>query len=116
VPRKVVSYVLSFAKGHVGGRLHNRCTRRPRVFEVTVDVVDRDMDILRHVSPAWRTKWTTLAPEHDGAFAYGKLRVPYHAITFSAKALREAEHFAQPIDCLSDVLINENGNDSRRWC
>jgi hypothetical protein len=47
-----------------------------------------------------------LTTEHDGSLGDRELRMTNHTVAFCTEALGEAERLAEPLDCLTDVLVD----------
>src|SRR6267378_1577706 len=107
--------VLAFTKWHVVRRLHDAGAILLRTLEVPVEVIDCYVDVGRDIFPVRCAKRSALTTEHDCTLGDGQLRMANHAVAFSAEALRKAERPTEPVDRLTDVLVDQDRHYSRSW-
>src|SRR6266446_5390996 len=107
--------VLTFTKWHVVRRLHDAGAVLLCTLEVPLDVIDCYVDVGRDLVPVRCAKGSALMTEHDCTLGDGQLRMANHPVAFSAEALRKAERPTQPVDRLTDVLVDQDRHYSRSW-
>src|SRR5713101_7315394 len=107
--------ILAFTKWHVVRRLHDARTVLLRTLEVPVDVIDCYVDVGRDLVPVRCAKGSALTTEHDCTLPDGQLSMANHPVAFCTEALRKAERPAEPIDRLTDVLVDQDRHDGRSW-
>ena len=111
----ILNRILPLSKRHVGWRLHNAGTKMLCALEVRVDVIDCHVDVCVGLAPARRAIRATFAAEYDGAFLNRELRMANRAVVFSPETFRETERPAEPLDCLIDILVNQDGDNGGCW-
>src|SRR5260370_20467200 len=107
--------VLAFTKWHVVRRLHDAGAILLRTLEMPVEVIDCYVDVGRDLFPVRCAKGSALTTEHDCTLGDGQLRMANHPGAFSAEALRKAERPTEPVDRLTDVLVDQDRHYSRSW-
>src|SRR5882762_1746610 len=107
--------ILAFTKWHVVRRLHDAGAILLRTLEVTVEVIDCYVDVGRDFFPVRCAKGSALTTEHDCTLGDGQLRMANHPVAFSAEALRKAERPTEPVDRLTDVLVDQDRHYSHSW-
>src|SRR6266853_4555341 len=107
--------VLAFTKWHVVRRLHDAGAILLRTLELPVEVIDCYVDVGRDLFPVRCAKGSALTTEHDCTLGDGQLRMANHPVAFSAEALRKAERPTEPLDRLTDVLVDQDRHYSLNW-
>ncbi len=115
MPSMIQGSVLAFTKWHVVRRLHDAGAVLLCTLEVPVDVIDCYVDVGRDLVPVRCAKGSALTTEHDCTLDDGQLRMANHPVAFSAEALRKAECPTEPVDRLTDVLVDQDRHYSRSW-
>src|ERR1044072_4168162 len=113
VSRKILGRVLPFTKRHVDWRCDDAGTASLRVLEVFVDISDCDMDAGADVFALRCAKRSTLSSQHDGALAEQELRMTHYSVALCPEVLPEVEGATEPINRLNNILVDQDGSDSR---
>src|SRR5262249_39796589 len=113
VPGRILDSVLPFSEWPVRWLLQNSGPTLLRVIEVPTHIIDRDVHVSVDLVTARCSIRSALSTKHDGPFRDRELRVTNHAVALEAESLREAECSTKPIDRLTDILIDQDRNNSR---
>src|SRR5262245_15734589 len=105
--------VLSFTERHVVRLLYDLSAVLLRMLEVSVKIFHGHVDISSEFVAMRRAKGPALTTKHDGTLGDVKLRMPRHSIKFDAESLGKTERSTQPVDRLTDVLVDQDRHDSR---
>ena len=85
------------------------------VLVVLVDVINRDEYVCADLGSLRCLVRSALTTEHDGSVGDRELRMTSHTVAFCTEALGEAERPAEPLDRLTDILVDQDRYYSRGW-
>ena len=83
---RILSRVLSFTEGHIRWRLDDLGPTRLRLFAVSIDIRNGDMDVLGDTVGRGSAIWSALSTQHQCSLSNGELRVADHAAALCPKA------------------------------
>lgn len=84
--KRILSRVLSFTEGHIRWRLDDLGPTCLRLFAVSIDISNGNMDVLGDTVGRRSAIWSTLSTQHQCSFGNGELRVADHAAALRPKA------------------------------
>src|SRR5262245_8641953 len=113
MPRVIEGGVLTDTKWHVVRRLQYASTVLLRTFEMPVHIIHGDVNVGRDLFPMRCATRSAPPTEHDCALGSGQLRMTNHSVTSGTEALRKAERATEPIDRLTNILVDKDGDDGR---
>src|SRR5436309_15785620 len=111
----IIGSVLAFAKWHVVRRLYDAGTVLLGTLEVRDDIIDCYVDVGRDIVPVRCAKRSALTTAHDCTLRDGQLCMANHPVALCTEALGKPERPTKPVDRLTDVLINQNGDNGGGW-
>src|SRR6267378_5443558 len=115
VPCVVPGRVHPLSERHVGRRIHNVGAALLCVLVVLVDVINRDEYVCGDLGSLRCPVRSALTTKHDGCLGDRELRMAGHTVAFCTEALGEAERPAEPLDRLTDILVDQDRHYSRSW-
>lgn len=114
VSRVILSRVLPFPERHVRRRLDNPGPTRLCLFAVSIDIGHGDMDVLGDTVLQRGAIWSSLSTQHHCPFGNRQLGVANHTVARRAKTLRKPECSTEPLNCVTDIFVNQNRDYRRR--
>src|SRR5713101_8324152 len=111
---QILCDVLPLSKRHISGRLHDSRTELLCMVEMPVDILNVYMHVLVDFIAVRRMILASRRSQHDRALADRELSVHHCAIgSRRSQTLGKPERSIEPRNCLCDVLVDQDGHDSR---